>query len=380
VINVGVIGTGYIGPIHIEALRRMSGINVKSVCDTNRELAAKTAVRYNIEEIHTDFREIINDGSIDVVHVCSPNRLHYDMNKAAILAGKHIMSEKPLAMTFEEAARLTELSDKKGTVTGINFCYRYYPLILEMALRGRSSDAGIIRMVTGTWFQDWLSEASDWTWRLDKKEAGASNIAADLGSHWFDLVQFISGLDITEVMSDFSTIIPVRKKPAGQVLAFRKTLDKDGCEVKVELEEYAAVLFRLSNGAPGSFTTCQAAHGRKSDIEVEVYGSEYSMAWDHSRSNNLWIGYRNRANEILTESPSLQNTGISRYATLPAGHPLGYNDAVLNLFRDFYDAVESGGRESERLFPRPTFASGMIETRILKAVIQSAESRLWVKV
>jgi predicted dehydrogenase len=380
VINVAVIGTGYIGPVHIEALRRVSGVSVKGVADANPELARRTAQKYNIEKVYRDYTEILADPSIHVIHTCAPNSLHFPMNKAAIQTGKHILSEKPLAMTLAQARELTELAEAKGIVTGINFCYRYYPLVLEMALRVRRGDAGAVRMVVGTWFQDWLSCDTDYTWRLTRAESGDSNIAADLGSHWFDLVQFATGLRVSEVMADFATLIPVRKKPARQVLAFEKVADVPYEEVRIELEDYSAILFRLDNGAPGSFTTSQAAIGRKSDTEFQVYGSVSSYAWNHKRSNELWVGHRDAANETLIESPVLQDPATAPYASLPTGHPLGYHDAMLNLLKDFYDVVRANGKEPVRALPRPTFRTGYEEMRILEAVVESSRRRAWVKV
>jgi predicted dehydrogenase len=379
-ITTAVIGTGYIGPIHIEALRRLGGVHVKGVCDANPELASSIAAKYNIEKIYKDWLDVINDPSVDAVHICSPNSMHFEMSSAAIEAGKHVMSEKPLAMTLAEAEELVKMADKKGAITGVHFCYRYYPSVLEMAVRLRSGDAGSVRMVTGTWFQDWLSKPEDWTWRLEKSQSGESNIAGDLGSHWFDLIQFATGLKVTEVIADFSTIIPVRRKPKKQVIAFEKASAGDFEDVKVELEEYAAVMFRLDNGAPGTFTTCQAVHGRKSEPEFQVYASGYSLAWNHAEPNKLWLGHRDKPNEILIENPALQNPAAAAYATLPAGHPLGYNDAVLNLFKDFYEDVRLGKTDSDRPFPRPTFVTGMNEMRILKAIVESVKKRTWVKV
>ena len=379
-INVAVIGTGYIGPLHIEALRRITGVAVRGVMDANAELARRTADRYNIETVYPDFAAVLADRSVHVIHTCTPNRLHFEMNKAAIAAGKHILSEKPLAMTLAQAAELTERAESAGIATGINFCYRYYPVVLEMALRIRRGDAGDIRMATGTWFQDWLSSPTDYTWRLQRSESGDSNIAADLGSHWFDLVQFATGARVTEVMADFATTIPVRRRPNRQVLAFEKVSDVPSEEVKVELEDYSAILFRLSNGAPGSFTTCQTAIGRKSDTEFQVYGSKASYAWNHKRSNELWIGHRDAPNETLIESSVLQDPATASYASLPTGHPLGYHDAILNLVRDFYDVVKAGGKEPSRVLPRPTFRTGLEEMRILKAVVESTRKRSWVAV
>jgi predicted dehydrogenase len=378
-IRVGVIGTGYIGPIHIEALKRIGGVKVRGVTDANRSLAEQTAEKYNVEKVYSDYREMLDDPSIDVVHTCSPNKLHFTMNKEAIEKGKHVLSEKPLAMTVAEAQELTELAESRGVVNGVDFCYRYYPVVQEMAVRVRRGEAGDIRMTTGTWFQDWLGLETDYSWRLDSSESGESNIAADLGSHWFDLVQFVTGLEVSEVMADFSTLIPVRKKPKRQVLAFEDVKEADAEEVKIEVEDYAAIMYRLTNGAPGTFTTCQACIGRKSDTEFQIYGSRLSYAWNHRRSTDLWIGRRDGANEVLIENANLMDPAVAGYATLPAGHPLGYYDAVTHLIRDFYDAVHTG-KENPDKPPRPTFRTGWHEMRILAAVIESRRSRGWVKV
>lgn len=376
-IRVALVGAGYIGPIHLGALSRIGGVEVVKVVDANADLAAAAARRFNVPSSGSDYREVVGDPGIDVIHNCTPNKFHFEITKEAIEAGKQVLSEKPLAMTLAEAEELVELAEKKRTINGIDFCYRYYPVVQEMALRVRRGDAGTVRMVAGSYFQDWLSRDVDWTWRLLKSESGESNISADLGSHWFDLVQFTTGIKVQAVMANLETIIPVRKRPTRQVLAFEKVDEVEAEDVAVELEDYAAMLFRLANGAPGSFTTSQVCSGRKSDTEIQIYGSACSYAWNHRESNRMWIGHRDRPNEELIENPTLQDPATSRYATLPAGHPLGYHDAVLNLFRDYYDAVENGRHGDSGL---PDFATGLAEMRILEAVVESNKTRAWVQV
>ena len=376
-ITVGLVGAGYIGPIHLGALSRIGGVRVKTVVDVNGALAQKAAAAYNVPNAGTDHREVIEDPQIDVIHNCTPNKYHYGITKQALEAGKQVLSEKPLAMTLKEASELVELGVKKKAITGIDFCYRYYPVVQEMAARVHRGDAGTIRMVAGSYFQDWLSREVDWTWRLLRSESGDSNITADLGSHWFDLIQFVTGLKVDEVIGDLATLVPRRRRPKRQVLAFEKVEEVESEEVEVELEDYSSILFRLSNGAPGSFTTSQVCAGRKSETEFQIYGSECSYAWNHDEATKLWIGYREKANEILIENPTLQDPGTARYATLPAGHPLGYHDAVLNLFKDYYQAVESGGKGSEL---RPTFETGFEEMKILEAILASHKKRGWVGV
>ena len=376
-ITVGLIGAGYIGPIHLGALARLGGVRVKTVIDVNGELAKKAAAAYNVPNSGTDHREVINDPEIDVIHNCTPNKYHYQITKGALEAGKQVLSEKPLAMDLKEAEDLVELAEKKRAITGIDFCYRYYPVVQEMAVRVRRGDAGAVRMVSGSYFQDWLSRETDWTWRLLRSESGDSNITADLGSHWFDLIQFVTGLKVREVIGDLATLIPVRKRPTRQVLAFEKVEEVESEEVNVELEDYSSILFRLSGGAPGSFTTSQVCAGRKSDTEFQIYGSECSYAWNHKEATVMWIGHREKANEILIENPTLQDPSTAAYASLPAGHPLGYHDAVMNLFKDYYEAVDKGGKGREL---RPTFQTGFEEMKILEAILASHKKRSWVEV
>lgn len=376
-ITVGLIGAGYIGPIHLGALARLGGVKVKTVIDVNGELAKKAAAAYNVPNSGTDHREVINDPDIDVIHNCTPNKYHYQITKDALNAGKQVLSEKPLAMDLKEAEELVDLAEKKRAVTGIDFCYRYYPVVQEMAVRVLRGEAGVVRMVTGSYFQDWLSREIDWTWRLLRSESGDSNITADLGSHWFDLIQFVTGLKVREVIGDLATLVPIRKRPTRQVLAFEKVEEVESEEVEVELEDYSSILFRLSNGAPGSFTTSQICAGRKSDTEFQIYGSECSYAWNHKEATKLWIGHREKANEILIENPILQDPSTAAYANLPAGHPLGYHDAVLNLFRDYYQVVEQGGKGREL---RPTFETGFEEMKILEAILTSHKKRSWIEV
>lgn len=377
-ITVGLIGTGYIGPVHLEALSRIGGVKVKTICDVNPDLAKSTAETYNVEHTCADYKDVLKDPEIDAIHICTPNKLHYAITKEAIAAGKHILAEKPLAMTLAEAEELVKLADNKGIVNGVDFCYRYYPVVQEMKARIARGDLGDVRLVKGSYLQDWLSKETDYSWRLEKSETGESNVTADLGSHWFDLVQFVTDLTVDELICNFSTIIPVRKKPKKQMLAFEKAGELETEDLKVELEEYSASMFHLSNGAPGSFTTCEACAGRKSDTEFQIYGSKCSMAWNHKRSTELWIGHRDKANEVLTEAPVLMDASTARYATLPGGHPLGYHDAVLNLFKDFYDVIKTGKETAP--FGRPTFKTGLDEMRVLDAAIKSNKERQWKKV
>lgn len=379
-IKVGLIGTGYIGMVHLEMLRRVIGVEVAAVADTNKDLARRAADKLGIHRVYAEAGELITDAEVEVVHNCAPNHVHFEINAAAVQAGKDVLSEKPLALNSRESAELVRLAEEHGALTAINFCYRYYPVVQEAAVRARRGDLGEVRAFMGHFLQDWLFYESDYSWRLDPKIAGAANVVADLGSHWCDLVQFVTGRKIVEVMAELHTCLPKRRRPKGGVLSFGAGQAGESEEVEITLDDYASLFLRLDNGARGSFTTCQAAAGRKVDLEFQIFGSKESYAWSHVRPNALWIGHREKANEVFYESSILQAEGTRKYAALPTGHPMGYHDAVFNLFRDYYEAVTAKrtGKPFNATFP--DFRTGHEMMGVIDAAVESNESGQWVKV
>jgi len=378
--KVGLIGTGYIGIVHLEILRRIAGIEVAAVADSDRDLARTAAQKLGIPNVHANAEDLIADSGIDVVHNCTPNNVHFEINRKAILSGKQVLSEKPLSLNSRESAELVDLAKKHGTLTAVNFCYRYYPVVQEAAARVRRGETGEVRAFMGHFLQDWLFYETDYTWRLDPEISGAANVIADLGSHWCDLVQFVTGRKISEVMAELHTCLPKRRKPRSGALSFGARTDAEYEDVEVRLDDYASMFIRLDNGARGNFTTCQVAAGRKVDIELQVFGSKESLAWSHVHPNALWIGHRDRGNEIFYESPQLQAEETRKYATLPTGHPMGYHDAIYNLFRDYYDtlAAKQEGRPYAAGFP--DFTAGHEEMCVVEAAGRSSRSGTWARV
>ena len=379
-IKVGLIGTGYIGMVHLEMLRRLGGIEVVAVADTNEALARRAAAKFGIAGVHESAAALLADPGVEVVHNCAPNNVHFDINAAAIKAGKEVLSEKPLALDSKESGELLALAEKSGTLTAINFCYRYYPVVQEAAARTRRGDLGDVRAFVGHFLQDWLFFETDYSWRLDPQVAGQANVVADLGSHWCDLVQFITGEKIVEVMAELHTCLPKRRRPKAGPLSFGAGPAGESEEVAITLDDYASLFLKLSNGARGSFTTCQAAAGRKVDLELQVFGSKESYAWSHVHPNSLWIGHREKANEVFYESSQLQAEETRKYAGLPTGHPMGYHDAVFNLFRDYYEALAAkrGGRPYCATFP--DFRTGHEMMCVIDAAVESDRTGRWVKV
>jgi predicted dehydrogenase len=378
--KVGLIGTGYIGLVHLEMLRRLPAVDVVAVADSNQALARSAAAALEIPMVYARVEDLIGDLEIQVVHDCAPNNVHFDFNKKAVESGKDVLSEKPLSLNARESAELVRLADKHKTLTAIDFCYRYYPVVQEAAARVRRGDLGDVRAFVGHFLQDWLFYDTDYSWRLDSAVAGEANVIADLGSHWCDLVQFITGRKIVEVMAELHTCIPKRKKPKSGPLSFSAQKATDYDEVEVKLDDYASMFLRLDNGARGNFTTCQVAAGRKVDIELQIFGTKESYAWSHVHPNALWVGHRERGNELFYESSVLQAEETRKYATLPTGHPMGYHDALFNLFRDYYEALEAK-REGKPVTARfPDFRTGHEEMCVIDAAVESSRSGKWVKV
>jgi len=378
--KVGLIGTGYIGKVHLEMLRRIVAVEVVAVADADQAQAHRAAESLEIRKVHPDADALLEDPEIDVIHNCTPNNVHFEINRKAILLGKDVVSEKPLSLDSRESAELVKLAAERKILTAINFCYRYYPVVQEAAARVRRGDLGEVRAFVGHFLQDWLFHETDYSWRLDAEIAGRANVIADLGSHWCDLVQFITGQKIVEVMSDLHTCIPKRKKPKTGPLSFSAQKNVPYDDVEVKLDDYAAMFLRLENGARGNFTTCQVCAGRKVDIEIQIFGSKESYGWSHVHPNALWIGHRDRGNEIFYESPQLQAEETQKYAALPTGHPMGYHDAVHNLFRDYYAALAAkrDGRPFDVHFP--DFRTGHEEMCVIDAAVESSRSGRWVKV
>jgi predicted dehydrogenase len=378
--KVGLIGTGYIGMVHLEILRRIIEADVIAVADSNQAQARRAAEKLEIPKIYSTARALLEDEEIDVIHNCTPNNIHFEINKKAIHLGKDVLSEKPLSLNSRESAELVKLAAQHKTLTAINFCYRYYPVVQEAAARVRRGDLGDVRAFVGHFLQDWLFYETDYSWRLDSKIAGRANVIADLGSHWCDLVQFITGQKIVEVMSELHTCIPKRKKPKTGPLSFSTQKNVDYDEVEVKLDDYASMFLRLEDGARGNFTTCQVCAGRKVDIELQIFGTKESYSWSHVYPNALWIGHRDRGNEVFYESSQLQAEKTQKYAALPTGHPMGYHDAVYNLFRDYYAALAAKREGKPYAVSFPDFQTGHEEMCVIDAAIESFKAGKWVKV
>lgn len=377
-VKVGVAGLGFIGPAHIEALRRIPGIEVVAVSETSEDLAKEKALQLGIEKHHGNFDDLLKE-DIDCVHICTPNNLHYEMSKAALLAGKHVVCEKPLATTVEEGRELVELAQEKGLIHAVHFNIRYYPMVRQMKVMREKGELGEIYSIIGSYLQDWLYYTTDYNWRLEPELSGKSKAVADIGSHLMDLLEYISGVKITEVMADFNTIHPVRKKPLKAIETFSGKMLKpeDYEEVPISTEDYATVLLRFDNGNKGVITVSQVDAGRKNRLSLEISGSKETFNWCSERPNEMWLGKRNEPNQILMRDPSLFEKESAELISFPGGHNEGFPDTSKQMFKEVYSNIRKATMEGATF---PTFQAGLRELVLCDRILESNEKQQWVKV
>ncbi|KIL34680.1 dehydrogenase [Cohnella kolymensis] len=375
-IKVGIIGTGFSAASHIEALRRIPFVEVAAVCGSNADKGRVFAESMGVPVSYGSAAELIADPDIQAVHNCTPNALHYELNKMVLLAGKHLMSEKPLALNSEQSAELAEIAGKVGVVSGVSFNYRHFPMVCQTKELLESGGGRNVSLVYGGYLQDWLSLKTDYSWRLDEEKNGISRAIADIGSHWCDTIQYVLGKKITKVFADLKTVHPIRKKPRTTMNTFGSSDHADREDVKVGTEDYGSVLIHLEDGVQGVFTVSQVSSGRKNRLFYEIVADGATYAWDQEKPNDLWVGRRDRANEQLVRDPGLLDPKAAALAHYPGGHQEGWPDGLKNLCIDFYTAVQNKQHE-------PTFASmddGHRIMRLIEAIMESHRTEKWVHI
>lgn len=381
-IKVGVIGTGFIGPTHIEAVRRLGFVDVVAIAAHGQKSAEQKAEELGIPKAYGDYRDMLRDDEVDVVHNCTPNQLHFSINKEIILAGKHVLSEKPLAMSSAESAELLALARKHNVVHGVNFNYRQFPIVKQLNSMIQKEELGKINLVHGSYLQDWLLYETDFNWRLAPEVGGKSRAVADIGSHWCDTVQYVTGKKIVEVFADLATVIPVRKKPSSTPETFGGQASKEVEyeDVPINTEDYASVLVRFEDGTRGVFTVSQVSAGRKNRLSFEVNGSKHSAQWNQEEPEKLWIGHRDKPNELMLADPALFTSEAKSAIHHPGGHNEGWPDALKNMMINFYSFIRDGKDPHRDETQFATFEDGHISMCITDAILKSHEQQKWMKV
>jgi predicted dehydrogenase len=375
-IGAAVIGTGFIGTVHVQALRRL-GVAVRGVLGSSPERGVARAADIGAPRAYATLDELLADASVDVVHVTSPNHAHFPQVKAILAAGKHVICEKPLAMTSEQSAEMVRIAKASGKVCAVCYNIRFYPLNQQARGMVAAGELGDIRFISGHYHQDWLAKPTDWNWRLEADQGGALRSVGDIGTHWVDLTSFITGLKASAVLAELATFVPERQKPTGPVETFTASAGKTETR-KIDTDDAAMILIRYPNGARGVMSTSQINVGRKNTLTWDIAGSKASAAWMSETPDHLWIGHRDGPNQILQRDFGLMNTLGTAAASLPPGHVEGFADSFFAFFRAVYRDVAAGGRQAGSTWA--SFEDGHYEMLFCDAVLASARDGRWVEI
>lgn len=382
-IRTGIIGGGFSGFIHIESVRRLGYVEVVALADLDEERAKLKAKALSVAKAYGDYRDLIDDQEVQVVHINTPNYLHFPQAKAALEAGKHVICDKPLAMNSQESRILVEIAKQKSVVNALTFNYRFYPLVQQSKALIDKRALGPLYLVQGGGYQDWLLYDTDYNWRVEAGKGGRTRAVGDIGTHWMDMIQFITGLKIEWVLAELITFLPVRKKYRESLDTFadRHLKPTEYQEVTVDTEDCGIVLLKFADSSTrGVMTVSQVSAGRKCRQFYEIFGAKSSIAWDSEIPNQLWIGYRNKPNQLLIKDPFLMDSSVKKYASYPGGHTEGFPDTHTQCQRAIYQYIREEKYKKHIPPDFPTFWDGHREQLLCEAILKSNKTKSWVKV
>ncbi|MCU6791048.1 Gfo/Idh/MocA family oxidoreductase [Paenibacillus sp. WQ 127069] len=373
-IKAAIIGAGFIGKAHLEAVRRLGYVDIVAIGQNGQDKADAYAEALKIPKAYGNYMDLLNDPEIEVIHNCTPNHLHFEINKQVLLHGKHLLSEKPLTLTREEAKELHELASQTSLVTGINFNYRQFPMVQHLKSMVKDKDLGEINIIRGSYLQDWLLYDTDYNWRMEPEYGGQTRAISDIGSHLFDLIQYVTDLRIVEVFADLAVVIPKRYMNAAQGESFQPSSTHDRQLVDIKTEDYCSVLVKFDNGARGVFTVSQVSAGKKNALEINLDGSQASGSWKQEEPFRLMMGYRDKPGETVLRDPSQLKKEALPFMHYPSGHEEGWTDSLKNMMHNYYQAIVNQVPISGSV---ATFKEGYEIMVINDAIVRSARSGTW---
>jgi predicted dehydrogenase len=374
--GVGLVGPGFIANHHVDAVRRLGYAEIVALADVSVERAQAKAAQLNIPYAYGSAEELIAHPGIDIIHNTTPNHLHFPVSMAAINAGKHIVSEKPLALDSFECRSLRDAAQVAGVVNAVMFNTRGNPLVQQMRAMVARGDIGVPVLVKGQYLQDWLTDEKTFSWRLDPKLGSKSSALADIGSHTCDLAEHVIGSTIVEVLADLGTIVKTRYT-SGSTQAFSGQSEGELRPVSIAGEDIAIAMLRFANGVKGVISVGQVLPGHKNDLQLEVNGRIASLAWKQESQNDLWIGRYDAPNTLLQKDPLLMLPEAKLFANLPGGHQEGWSDAFFNVMREIYAWIQTGNK-SDMV---SSFADATHVTEIVDAMLRSHEAgNIWIAV
>jgi predicted dehydrogenase len=379
---MGLVGPGFVGMHHVDAVRRLGFVDVVAIADVDEALARTKADALGVAKAFGNFEALAADPAVQVIHNATPNFLHGAVVRAALAHGKHIISEKPLAPSADEAFTLWQAAREARLVHAVTFNYRGNPMVEQARALVTTGDIGAPHYVYGAYLQDWLLKPTDFSWRLEPDKGGASSAVADIGSHWCDLAQHVTGRRIESVLAELTTVVPTRFKPRQAREAFADAGDERGEAVQIRGEDLATILLRFEGGTKGAVSVGQVCAGHKNDFWVEICGASGSVRWRQERQNELWVGRRDEPNCVMTKDPALLSPAARSYARLPGGHQQGWSDALFNVLNDVYADI-AGGTPTRPAGTSvyPTFEDGYRVACLVDAVLESQrQGGVWTPV
>jgi predicted dehydrogenase len=369
-VRIAIAGTGFIGAVHARSAR-LAGARLIGVAASTPQSARIAAAALEAETAFESAEQLVESPDVDVVHICTPNHNHVPLAEAALAAGKHVICEKPLALDAAGAERVTAAAAASGQIAAVPFVYRYYPTAREARERVKSGATGQLRLIHGSYLQDWLLRPDDDNWRVDEQLGGASRAFADIGSHWCDLAEFISGHRITRVCARTMTALPERYR--SEAHAAFQSVNGHGSARLVTTEDVAIVQFETDLGAFGTTVISQVSAGRKNRLLLELDGAHEALEFNQEEPESLWVGTREHARQIKRD-PEALSEAAKPYAILPGGHPQGYGDCFNAFVAEVYKAAATGEIQDGM----PQFKDGLRAARLTDAVLASAREKRWV--
>ncbi len=372
-LRYGIVGLGFVGPHHVDAVRRLGFVDVVAAAGRDSLKTQAKAKALHIPRVYDSFQELVSDPDIDVVDIATPTYLHFPIALAAIANKKHVIVDKPLAISLEQAIELRDRALQANVVHAVTFNYRYHPAVQHCRAMIARGECGDVHFIHGQYLQEWLLNETDFSWRVEPEKAGKACVAGDAGAHWYDLAEYLTGLRIVEVLADLHTMVKTRKRPVGgSSEAFSTGVGSQVEDHAVQSDDLSNILLRFDSGAVGSFSASQICAGHKNDLNIEINGKAASIRWCAEHSGDLWIGRRGQPNQLLVKDPQHLDVGAAQYASLPGGHEEGWADAFRNLMRNIctFIASEQDPHSADGiLFPR--FDEGCRSAAIVDAIVRS---------
>jgi predicted dehydrogenase len=378
---MGLVGPGFIAAQHIEAVRRLGDVEVVALAGSSVDSARRRAAEWSVERAYGDYRELIADPAVDVVHNTTPNHLHLEVSLAALTARKHVISDKPLSDSAQHSRLLRDAARRAGVAHVVTFNYRGNPLVQQARSMVSRGELGPLCYVHGHYLQDWLADERVYSWRLDPARGGSSSALRDIGSHWCDLAEHVTGLKIEAVLADLGTVVGQREVSRAAGGTFSRATSRGRRKVRIKSEDLATVLLRFRGGARGCVAIGQVLPGHKNDLQLEVCGRKASVRWLQEQQNELWVGRFGQPSSVIGKDPSILSADAARYAHLPAGHQEGWADAFRNVIADAYQWIRGGATAQARPAALATFADGYRSDLLVETMLAShAAGGVWRKV